>query len=148
MTFRFYFSRALFLFFQFCFRTDTWSIWIHTSCIQVGFRHYYEVLCRSRTVGYLVSDAAPIPLCVAHVKKTSPRNHFVSRTPVSRLTYVKKTGLADTGKWDLKVWFGLNGGFTPCRHLRPSSGREHTIVTYSVRWWWWRLMVSIYKGLS
>ena len=22
--------------------------------------------------------------------------------------------------------------FTPCRHLRPSSGREHTIVTYSV----------------
>ena len=30
----------------------------------------------------------------------------------------------------------LSGGFTPCRHLRPSSGREHTIVTYSVRWWW------------
>ena len=28
---------------------------------------------------------------------------------------------------------GLSGGFTPCRHLRPSSGREHTIVTYSVR---------------
>ena len=27
----------------------------------------------------------------------------------------------------------LSGGFTPCRHLRPSSGREHTIVTYSVR---------------
>ena len=26
----------------------------------------------------------------------------------------------------------LSGGFTPCRHLRPSSGREHTIVTYSV----------------
>ena len=24
-------------------------------------------------------------------------------------------------------WF-LSGGFTPCRHLRPSSGREHTIV--------------------
>ena len=24
--------------------------------------------------------------------------------------------------------FGLSGGFTPCRHLRPSSGREHTIV--------------------
>ena len=23
----------------------------------------------------------------------------------------------------------LSGGFTPCRHLRPSSGREHTIVT-------------------
>ena len=21
----------------------------------------------------------------------------------------------------------LSGGFTPCRHLRPSSGREHTI---------------------
>ena len=31
----------------------------------------------------------------------------------------------------------LSGGFTPCRHLRPSSGREHTIVTYSVRWRWW-----------
>ena len=27
----------------------------------------------------------------------------------------------------------LSGGVTPCRHLRPSSGREHTIVTYSVR---------------
>ena len=27
----------------------------------------------------------------------------------------------------------LSGGFTPCRHLRPSSGREHTIVTYSVQ---------------
>ena len=26
-----------------------------------------------------------------------------------------------------------SGGFTPCRHLRPSSGREHTIVTYSVQ---------------
>ena len=22
----------------------------------------------------------------------------------------------------------LRGGFTPCRHLRPSSGREHTVV--------------------
>ena len=22
----------------------------------------------------------------------------------------------------------LSGGVTPCRHLRPSSGREHTIV--------------------
>ena len=21
-----------------------------------------------------------------------------------------------------------SGGFTPCRHLRPSSGREHTVV--------------------
>ena len=30
-------------------------------------------------------------------------------------------------------WVELSGGFTPCRHLRPSSGREHTIVTYSVR---------------
>ena len=28
----------------------------------------------------------------------------------------------------LVVFFGLSGGFTPCRHLRPSSGREHTIV--------------------
>ena len=24
--------------------------------------------------------------------------------------------------------FSLSGSFTPCRHLRPSSGREHTIV--------------------
>ena len=31
---------------------------------------------------------------------------------------------------------GLSGGFTPCRHLRPPSGREHTVITYSVRWWW------------
>ena len=34
-------------------------------------------------------------------------------------------------QWSLwcgvKVW-GLSGGFTPCRHLRSSSGREHTIV--------------------
>ena len=30
-------------------------------------------------------------------------------------------------------WVGLSGGFTPCRQLRPSSGREHTTVTYSVR---------------
>ena len=22
----------------------------------------------------------------------------------------------------------LSGGFTPCRHLRPSSGREHVVV--------------------
>ena len=34
---------------------------------------------------------------------------------------------------DDKVVGWLSGGFTPCRHLRPSSGREHTIVTYSVR---------------
>ena len=26
-----------------------------------------------------------------------------------------------------RVWvLSLSGGFTPCRHLRPSSGREHT----------------------
>ena len=30
----------------------------------------------------------------------------------------------------------LNGGFAPCRHLRPSSGREHSHITYSARWWW------------
>ena len=32
----------------------------------------------------------------------------------------------------------LSGSFTPCRHLRPSSGREHTYshITYSLRWWW------------
>ena len=30
--------------------------------------------------------------------------------------------------------FSLSGGFTPCRHLRPSSGREQTIVylTHSI----------------
>ena len=33
------------------------------------------------------------------------------------------------------IGLSLSGGFMPCRHLRPSSGREHTIVTYSVRWW-------------
>ena len=31
------------------------------------------------------------------------------------------------------VCFSLSGGFTPSRHLRPSSGREHTIVYKSVR---------------
>ena len=25
-------------------------------------------------------------------------------------------------------FFSLSGGFMPCRHLRPSSGREHTIA--------------------
>ena len=30
----------------------------------------------------------------------------------------------------------LSGGFTPCRHLRRSPGREHTVITSSVRWWW------------
>ena len=24
--------------------------------------------------------------------------------------------------------FSLSGGFTPCPHLRPSSGRQHTVV--------------------
>ena len=32
---------------------------------------------------------------------------------------------------------GLSGGFTPCRHLRPSSGREHTMPSP------WGLHVSI-----
>ena len=27
----------------------------------------------------------------------------------------------------------LSGGFMPCRHLRPSSGREYSRITYSVR---------------
>ena len=27
----------------------------------------------------------------------------------------------------------LPTGFTPCLHLRPSSGRGHTVITYSVR---------------
>ena len=26
------------------------------------------------------------------------------------------------------IFFSLNGGFTPFRHLRPSSGQEHTIA--------------------
>ena len=30
----------------------------------------------------------------------------------------------------------LSGGFTPCRYPRPSSGREHTVISYSVRWGW------------
>ena len=25
------------------------------------------------------------------------------------------------------VSLSLSGGFTPCRHLKPSSGREHTV---------------------
>ena len=28
----------------------------------------------------------------------------------------------------MSCFFSLSGGFTPCQHLRPSSGREHTIV--------------------
>ena len=39
---------------------------------------------------------------------------------------VARAQATDTVGW-------LSGGFTPCQHLRPSSGREHTIVTYSVR---------------
>ena len=32
-----------------------------------------------------------------------------------------------------KFFVCLAGGFTPCRNLRPSSGREHRVVAYSVR---------------
>ena len=37
-------------------------------------------------------------------------------------------------------------GFTPCRQLRPSSGREHKMIkdiTYSV-WWWWLGAYTVY----
>ena len=34
------------------------------------------------------------------------------------------------GGGSVREWIGwLSGGFTPCRHLRPSSGREHTSGT-------------------
>ena len=42
-----------------------------------------------------------------------------------------ESGCADNDDNVMVGW--LSGGVTPCRHLRPSSGREHTIVTYSVR---------------
>ena len=39
-----------------------------------------------------------------------------------------RNGLMETLNDRCKEGFDLSGGFTPCRHLRPSSGREHTIV--------------------
>ena len=44
---------------------------------------------------------------------------------------MSKGGACECPRVGVVGW--LSGGFTPCRHLRPSSGREHTIVTYSVR---------------
>ena len=35
------------------------------------------------------------------------------------------------------LWsLSLSGGFTPCRHLRPSSGWDHRVIyiTYSIQW--------------
>ena len=46
---------------------------------------------------------------------------------------VEKQSCGGKRKKKQLIEVGLSGGFTPCRHLRPSSGREHTIVTYSVR---------------
>ena len=43
------------------------------------------------------------------------------------------TSILSMGELYDEICGWLSGGFTPCRHLRPSSGREHTIVTYSVR---------------
>ena len=48
-------------------------------------------------------------------------------------TYTRKSSPSHTGvklgcKSALKDGWSLSGGFTPCRHLRSSSGREHTIV--------------------
>ena len=38
--------------------------------------------------------------------------------------------LVEWEKWEI---LSLSGGWTPSQHLRPSSGREHTVITYSVR---------------
>ena len=58
--------------------------------------------------------------------------HVSGMTPVVTNTGILKERVA----WErLRAgWVGLSGGFTPCRHLRPSSGREHTIVTQG-RWY-------------
>ena len=37
--------------------------------------------------------------------------------------------------WKKYMSLSLGGSFTPSQYLRPSSGREHTVISYSVRWW-------------
>ena len=49
--------------------------------------------------------------------------------PTTEDLFSNISGCTVFSKLDLfLVFFSLSGGFTPCRHLRPSSGREHTIV--------------------
>ena len=40
----------------------------------------------------------------------------------------RRVGLIYPAAGQIDFFFSLSRGFTPCRHLRPSSGREHTIV--------------------
>ena len=37
-------------------------------------------------------------------------------------------------RWSVTDWI-LSGGFTPCCHLRPSSGREHSLSSTFNPWW-------------
>ena len=38
-------------------------------------------------------------------------------------------------KAQVRLSLKMSGGFTPCQYLRPSSGREHTVIAYSDRWY-------------
>ena len=51
---------------------------------------------------------------------------------MKELTQEEKKGKEGSKKGENFLSFlsflSLSGGLTPCQHLRPSSGREHTIV--------------------
>ena len=66
-----------------------------------------------------------------HTKAFDSRILVFGSLPALNLLAASDTWFMDGNLYSLVGW--LSGGFTPCRHLRPSSGREHTIVTYSVR---------------
>ena len=54
-------------------------------------------------------------------------------------TVKQSNGMGEKNKKNIEFhvsFLSLSGCFTPCRHLRPSSGREHSHITYSVLRWW------------
>ena len=101
---------------------------------KVALRSFEDTECaRARTVEDSIMKTA-------HGARTAAVNWNPARNSDTRSIVCYKCGplghiARNGGNKPQKLWLvgWLSGGFTPCWHLRPSSGREHTIVTYSVR---------------
>ena len=69
---------------------------------------------------------------ISHRDQATAVNQLrVNCDPTSRkdaLAMVKNKFPLDLNLLFFEVSLSLSGGFTPCRHLRPSSGRDQTIV--------------------
>ena len=109
---------------------------VYTSAKQ-GYQHAKARFAQATKQAQSILDMADPYIANAlgkaiHVPAWTPRAEQALKEVVTAKLMFWGSGCTIESK-ALREKVELSGGFTPCRHLRPSSGREHTIVTYSVR---------------